>query len=968
MRAGSGPWVRRLPAGAPTLGSLQPLLSAAGGAAPSAQPAVTLRDSRVEAMTPLGAVIVEIEGEAWPDVRGATAAALWLALEGEPGRLDGTLDLSAEPDGTITGSLAVEDGALDLPVGATRLGEAFGGARVGGLAGHVAFTLRNGLPQTINAALSLRQIALPDADFEAAALRLQMTESRTVASADLRAADGRWSAKLRARLDGDRAAPEIRLDLAAEAVAGARLWSLFALPGPDSGKVTASLHAAGRLPPLGGLAGGAPAVFDRLTGAELDGRLSLELRDLSYPGRIETGSGSLVTDLTFKDGTLTLTLPDDVRIAATGLAPAWLTGMGLPAALAALLADGADLVLFARGTPPARARLTRGAAGPELALAGALRLSTPSGAEAEVRADARLRLDARFAVAGFELDDLDLRARALPLAATDVSQLRVTGALAGGPKGFGGDLDLALSLAGPAAGPIRAAGAEVDLPVTLRADGGKLSLRLRARGNILAERLRYGDTVELDAPLRLAIPDGELRLERGRDGGLSLSHALVVERGDRRASLRRGDGAPLTLQARLGRLRLDGAIASGAPYRGRVEMANARLVLGQPGIAAERLSGTLRLGGVAGSMLAEFEAGALRQLGDAPLFAPLRVSGTLRLAGGGLAFTAEGSGPGGAGLLSLAGRHRIDDGRGELRIALAPLGFEPDGLQPATIFPLLGELRAVSGQAEAAARLAWAAGEPLGDASLTLSNLSFATAEVAIEGLSLKLVLDRLWPPRSPPGQRLTIRRVDPGLPVDDVAVGFRIEPGDPPRLVIEDGAVLISGGRVSVGDTLLDPAAGRHVVTLRVDGLNLEELFGLLDVAGLSGSGRLSGTIPITLRGKTVVIEDGRLDAVGPGVLRFRSDEAARLLGGGGEPVELMLRALADFHYDELSLAIEKTAFGETRLTLGLLGSNPEVLEGYPFRFNINIEGSTDSILAALSAGYRLSSDLVRRLWLFGR
>ena len=46
------------------------------------------------------------------------------------------------------------------------------------------------------------------------------------------------------------------------------------------------------------------------------------------------------------------------------------------------------------------------------------------------------------------------------------------------------------------------------------------------------------------------------------------------------------------------------------------------------------------------------------------------------------------------------------------------------------------------------------------------------------------------------------------------------------------------------------------------------------------------------------------------------------------------------------------------------LLGHNPDVLDGYPFRFNINLEGDTDRLVAALSQAYSLSNRMLRRFW----
>jgi hypothetical protein len=79
---------------------------------------------------------------------------------------------------------------------------------------------------------------------------------------------------------------------------------------------------------------------------------------------------------------------------------------------------------------------------------------------------------------------------------------------------------------------------------------------------------------------------------------------------------------------------------------------------------------------------------------------------------------------------------------------------------------------------------------------------------------------------------------------------------------------------------------------------------------------------------------------------------------------VEAAVKALEDFHYEELSLALAKTAENDATVKLSTLGQNPEVMEGQPFRFNINLESNLTSVLEALQQGYSLSDDALKRAW----
>jgi hypothetical protein len=127
-----------------------------------------------------------------------------------------------------------------------------------------------------------------------------------------------------------------------------------------------------------------------------------------------------------------------------------------------------------------------------------------------------------------------------------------------------------------------------------------------------------------------------------------------------------------------------------------------------------------------------------------------------------------------------------------------------------------------------------------------------------------------------------------------------------------------------------------------------------------VSGSGRLSGAIPVAVRSGEVAIPRGELAAKG-GVLQVRSQQVASLLSGGGESVKLLLDALRDFHYDELTVTVEKAFEGEAVVRLQLAGENPAVMNGQPFRINLNLAGNLDRLVASLLELARLSDQTVR-------
>src|SRR3546814_6903150 len=111
------------------------------------------------------------------------------------------------------------------------------------------------------------------------------------------------------------------------------------------------------------------------------------------------------------------------------------------------------------------------------------------------------------------------------------------------------------------------------------------------------------------------------------------------------------------------------------------------------------------------------------------------------------------------------------------------------------------------------------------------------------------------------------------------------------------------------------------------------------MGVDGLSDSGRLTGSLPVVFAGNAIIVADSPFDARGPGRLSIRIPALRQALAGGGETVEAAVKALEDFHYEELTLTLAKTAANDATVKLSTLGQNPDVMDGQPFRFNINLE-----------------------------
>ena len=942
-----------LTGGRPLLGSLQPLLTGKGTAGEGVQlPPISVTGGRIEAASPMGPLTLTFEGEAWPEEGGRMSAAFSIGLDGPFGKIAGLLGASARDRRIVTAKLVIDDGALNLP-----------GAVLGGLTGELDFTLRDGLPDSLRGTLAFSDVALQKARFKSAKITLEATEKRFTAEAELSTPDRALILTMRAAVDNYLTAPEIDLDLGARVMAGAAIWEMFALPRPAAGLAKFSLSAKGRVPGRAGLPSGPGEFVKWLLGGEFGGGIKLDLAGVRYPGGMRDLSGGFEFDAAVKGGVLSLRLPKDSRFRIKRLAPRLLKAAGVPPEFHRVLGRDLTLVLAASTKEPFSLRLKPTAKGAEIKIQASAYATVKTGARAGITVAGDLTLDEDMAIVKANIGRFTLALTGLAVAGQRITQARMTGAafIRPGELRARGDVRVKVGLA--VAGEMRAGKLSARLPIGIHMADGKTEVRLIGVGAVTAETLGYGGSMRLAKPLRVKVTDASLVLGPGDGGAITLSHRLVLLPEALEARLG-GNGAKMfTLSADQATIRFDGTTAPKGRYRARVTIDGARVALPDHDILLEGLSAMVALGPGGEITDARFALSTLSHLAQPAMFAPIGLKGRIALADGALVMNAEGSTANGKGSFVARAKHRLHNGRGEALVVFSDLDFAENGLQPGDLSPALAALRSVTGKAKAQARFAWTEKDLNGTAVVELIDLAFTTDRVSVEGLNTRAVFDSLFPPSTPAGQKLTLRRVDPAIPLNDVVLNYHVLPGDPPRLVIQRASSGFAGGEIAIAGFVFDPAGSSQNMDLRIERLDLARLFAMIKVEGLTGSGRISGVIPLTITGDSLVIRDGRLDAAGPGVLRFRSEATEAALKGSGKPMGLLLRALQNFRYDSLSLTVKKPAKGDPEIMLRLAGRNPDVLDGHPFAFNIGLTGNLDAIGDAIRKGQSLKGALFRKL-----
>ena len=938
------------------LGSLQGLMSqgsSGSGEETPPLPEINFADSKILAKTTHGEILVDLDGSFWAEDNGDLATALAFEATSGPDRLAGSLAITLEADQTVSGEIVADDGALALP-----------DATIGSLSGQIGFIVVEGWPQIITGDLALADVALPGSGLEGAALKtaraeIEIDETRAAIKADLLASDGGLSLRFVGDAQNYMTDPRVKLDLTAEGRADSYAWALLALPKPAAGEARLALSGNGHTAVFTDLRTKDP--LEWLGAAALESNIDLKVDGLTYAEGITGLSATLRAAVAVSQSALRVNLLEEAKITAQSVSPDLAARFGLPPEIAGQFSEDLSLTLNSEEASPALLEADLGKKVIDWFYATRAKAGS-AGAEATFAGKGVLQTTAAGELTDLSADPVRLSLKNLTYSGYKLSAAELAGKFSGLPDALAGSLEASVQLSDFRAGPLRAGQVSFNGPLDLTRSGKDTTVTLAGPSTLRLKKVAPLDAVRIRESLRFDLSKGVITATQEGPDQVSMQSKLSVQPRPFTLWMDREDSGPLEIQLNPGSMRIESAIDAQGKFTGRTTLRRAGLTLPEPEMKLSQVSATVNLTPFRKGVIADFDVGSVQHLAAAPLFTPVGIEGRLRRDRDLFQVNGKAKGPPGSEAIRFTGEHSIKSGFGNLQIDLDPLSFSPGGLQPGGLMPDMAALKNVSGTVTAGGLINW---NKEGISSNGLVNLSGMGVEVAgarLRGLNLNLRLSDLLPPQSPPGQSLTIDGIETAVPVQNVALHFEMRPGPVPSFAIESGRLAFIGGTISLTPLTLDPLAQRHDLELIVEGLDLEKLFDLVQVDGLTGNGKLAGRLPITIQGSRVALTEGKLAALAPGILQFRSEAAASLLASGGDQVQLLLQALENFHYENLSLKMDKSADDELLATLSILGQNPEVLDGQPFQLNINLESNIGKVLEALAKGYQLSNEALMR------
>lgn len=861
----------------------------------------------------------------------------------------GTLDFEAE---------AAQD-AAGLIEGRARFS---GRSDFGDFEGELAAAFAGQRPERLDLQLRSEALRLLGETLALEPLRLRLAEGAWSADAALSGAG--LQARLELRTEALALPAELQLAASGELAAASPAWGRLGLPPPERGRLRIGLELGAKAEPQEDLPDSPAAWLQLATAAGLAGDARLELIETRWPGLPEPASLTLPVKLESRTEGLDLALPDALDL--RGLPDLSPLGGDIVVATDLLKALSGATQLQLEGADGAAPSMTVAPSedgGLRILHKGRLRVLSGKDERAALAAHSRVSLPPDLGSPAAEVEALELVVRDLRVAGEEVVEARITGRAAGRLTALNATGDLTARLRNAALDDFRFREVGLEAPFLLAAEGEQVVAEITDAGRLAWSGGVTGGQISLPAEHALTL--SRITLIRR---GPALTYSAELDPGALTLGVPQAEGEPVELRARFAPLEVEGGWSEEAGHELQARIPLREVAVPELGLIASGLTVQETYLPAQDRAELELEVTELRHGGDTAFFVPLALKGRLDHRSARLAFTGEAETTGSRKLATLQGWHDLDGETGSARIGLAEDLLAGGPLRLQDLAPAAPDFTLSEGEVAATAELTWKGAELQSTGRFALSALDIEGPDLSLKGLETSLAFDRLFPPRSAPGQSLRADAVTYVEPLTDVSAVFAVDSEADGSLAIDIERARASSqlGPLTVVEGRAVPQRDSYRLTLQIAGLDLARLSDSAAIEGLSGEGRLGGLIPLEIEGDRIRIRGARLTNLDQGVLKFRSETAASALAAGGEPVTLMLQALEDFHYEELKLEADSGDTQELELFVTTLGQNPKVLEGHPFRFNIRLTSNLPQLVEALRQGSGLTQGILGKLWKF--
>lgn len=324
--------------------------------------------------------------------------------------------------------------------------------------------------------------------------------------------------------------------------------------------------------------------------------------------------------------------------------------------------------------------------------------------------------------------------------------------------------------------------------------------------------------------------------------------------------------------------------------------------------------------------------------------------------------------------------YAFEDGAGTAKVVIPELRFARGALQPQNLVKAFqGKIADVNGTVSAEFDLAFKTGQPLqSSGSARIRNLDFGTLPGPFTGVNTDLEFTSIFPLVTSGTQTMTVDLFDPGFPLADGEISYELIDGG---LEIISATWPIGSGTMSLKPTTWLYDAPSNQVVLSIDNVSLGAFVERYGGGNLRATGDVVGTIPVTVEGVNVLVNNGIIGVRDGGLIQYinpnlvptvdiipgefvtlQDYQQFQEIKKNGDPDSSLgrgaaFKALRNFQYRTLEARIDGPLGGEVELKVGFIGKNPKILAGTEFDFNITLVGELLTIARNLKVANNMDA-----------
>jgi hypothetical protein len=305
-------------------------------------------------------------------------------------------------------------------------------------------------------------------------------------------------------------------------------------------------------------------------------------------------------------------------------------------------------------------------------------------------------------------------------------------------------------------------------------------------------------------------------------------------------------------------------------------------------------------------------------------------------------------------------RHRLADSSGSADLSVKELRFN-EAFQPDQLTSLaLGVVANVQGSVVGDGRIEWTADGVTSRGTFATADTSLAAADGPVTGLTTTISFDDLIGLKTAPGQIAKIKELNPGIPVLDGEIEYRLL-GDN-RVRVEGGSWPFGGGKLLLHPTTLDfSAENARRLSFDIVGVDAAVFLQSFGFDNINATGVFDGTLPVEFDGMGGRIVNGRIDSRGGGgTLAYVGELSNRNLG---VIANFAFGALRSLKYDDLTIILNGDLDGEmvTDIRFGGVGQGEGATRNFltnqvaklPLVFNVKIRAPFRQLLTSAKGFY---------------